>query len=86
MSRSCDLFSEGPQKRYPHALGLDELIELIRGLISVFSLPFGFCVLWPIGPLSGLFATIVSYRASVYTSGFYRDYKNHRWIPGLSTY
>jgi hypothetical protein len=25
MSRSCDLFCEGPRKRHPHALGLDEL-------------------------------------------------------------
>jgi hypothetical protein len=26
ISQSCDLFSEGPRKRHPHALGLDELI------------------------------------------------------------
>jgi hypothetical protein len=25
MSRSCDLFYEGPHKHHPHALGLDEL-------------------------------------------------------------
>jgi hypothetical protein len=54
MSRSCDLFFEDPRKRHPHALGLDELIELIWGLISVFGFPFVLAFCGPLGLLAGL--------------------------------
>jgi hypothetical protein len=89
MFRSCDLFSEGPWKRHPRTLGLDEHIlsfwsEADFDCWFVFSFgnacPAAFLVL--VGPLNGLFSITVGYYASIHVSGFYRDYKTCRWVSG----
>jgi hypothetical protein len=85
MSRSCDLFSKGPQKHHPHALWLDELMKRFRRLILVLGLIFGFGVWQPIWPLSSLFTTTVGYHTWTGASSFYHGYKTRWRISGSPT-
>jgi hypothetical protein len=56
MSQSCNLFSEGPRKRHPRALGLDELMKTFQILILVLCLIFVFSTWQPYCSPLGLLA------------------------------
>jgi hypothetical protein len=93
ISRSCDLFSEGPRKCHPRTLGLNELIlSFWSRLFLIVDLLFSFGKACPmafqrlVGPLNGLFIVTVRYCTSIHTSSFYRDYKTWRCVLGSSTY
>jgi hypothetical protein len=52
------------------------VIILLFGYVNVLPVAFQ----QPVRPFNGLFTVTVSYRASIRSSGFYRDYKTHRWV------
>jgi hypothetical protein len=41
---------------------------------------------WHVGPFKGLLVDTICYRASIHTSGFYYNYKNHGWVLALATW
>jgi hypothetical protein len=58
---------------------------LIVGLFFSFGNACSVAFQQLVGHLNDLFTVNVGYCASIHTSGFYRDYKTHRWVSWSPT-